>query len=173
MKNNELFDFIKNQACKKKWNGFSNFIYSSEDIDNSEIKNLDIKLIDGGDWSDDGKYDLVEGTFHVTSDDGHDFYIEYGQSRSGNYHSDYFYDEPELSFIEKEKYEIPSILYEFKYGSYTILCGYKFNSKDEYAKIDDFKDEGVIFNSVEEAINYINDLNEDYYSLMKNSHLND
>lgn len=165
MKNYKLFNFIKNEACKKKKEGFLNLIHLSEYISvfkpNFEIKNLKIKFIDGGDWSYEEKFDLSEGTFHVTSDDGHNFYIKYSQSRSGNYHSGYFYNKPELNFIEKNDYETPIISYTFKYKNFVIKCGNKFNSINEYACIFDTSNNDKNcgeFKSIEEAIEYINHL---------------
>ena len=163
MNNLELFEFIKNKACENNFNGSSNFEYLCCDISHSELTDLIIELIDGGDWLDDGKYSFSEGVYRVTSEKGHYFYIRCNQSRSGSYSSDYYYDSPELSIIEKDKYEKPIILYKFEYKDYVILCGHPYNSKDEYAAIEDVED--IVFNKVSDAIEYIDELLDiEYYN---------
>ena len=156
MTNLELFEFIKNKACEKNFSGALNFEYLCGDISHPELTDLIIELIDGGDWLDDGKYGFSESVYRLTSEKGHYFYIKCNQSRSGFYSFDYYYDSPELSIIEKEKYECPTISYEFEYKGYIIRCGHPYNSKDEYAIIKDV--ENIVFNKVADAIKYIDSL---------------
>lgn len=53
--------------------------------------------VEDGDWVEEGKYSYRVDTFFFTD---LNVYIELQQSRSGSYYSDYYYNDPEFSFVE-------------------------------------------------------------------------
>ena len=146
---------------KKNFSGALNFEYLCLDISNPELTDLSMESIDGGFWEDSdliNNYDdwqILEGIYHITSEKGHDFYIECEQYRCRYYG----YKLPSLSFLKKEEYELPTILYEFEYKNYVIICGRPYDcesEKDEYAAIKNV--ENVVFKKVADAIKYIDSL---------------
>ncbi|AFC21786.1 ribonucleotide reductase [Cronobacter phage vB_CsaM_GAP32] len=50
-----------------------------------------------GDWIDEGKYSYCDWTFFFPE---LNVYVHCSQSRSGSYYSDYYYDDPDFSFVE-------------------------------------------------------------------------
>lgn len=64
----------------------------------------DFELVKQGDWVEDCKYSFCETIFKYK-----DKLFSVTQLRSGSYHSDYYYEEPE--FCEVEPKEITEIYY--------------------------------------------------------------
>ena len=49
-----------------------------------------IEIVEEGDWVDDGKYSYRSNVFKMD-----DKFYQYHESRSGSYHTDYYYSDPE------------------------------------------------------------------------------
>lgn len=56
----------------------------------------DIKIIDDGDWIDDGKY-----SFRTAIVEYENKFYQINQSRSGSYYTDYYYDDPDIYEVTK------------------------------------------------------------------------
>lgn len=77
-------------------------IISENDMDDDEEGEYNddgIKYItvEDGDWTVEGKYSYCDWTYFFPE---LNVYVFCSQSRSGSYHSDYYYDDPNFNFVE-------------------------------------------------------------------------
>lgn len=138
MSNNidELNDLISNILKEDTDSNVSWFIDEIEDI-------IVVKEIQD-EWIDDGKYSY--GTFIcVIQYKDNEYVLEFSQSRSGSYHTDYYYDSATLDNIQlASEYFAPKPIYSFNYKNKTVVI-----FKDE------IKVDSNIFENVELAIDFI------------------
>lgn len=156
MTNNELKEILK-QSLKEAFADADDEHYDSV-LENvySDLKtkgySVSKKTVNHGEWSVNGKYEYLEGAVSCFTLEGHKFYVEFSQSRSGSYHSDYYYNDAEIVLIEtEEEYNAPTDVVSFMYkgNKITILS-------DDSAKMEN----GMIASSVELAIDLINHPNK-------------
>lgn len=57
-----------------------------------------LELVEEGEWTQNHKYQYLESIYWSSK---HEVFICINESRSGSYHSDWYYDPPELSVVEK------------------------------------------------------------------------
>lgn len=67
----------------------------------------DFEVVEEGDWVCDYKYEICTNVFKRKSDGK---YFAHDQSRSGSYHTDYYYNDPE-DLYEVERKEVVTIQY--------------------------------------------------------------
>ncbi|SOK59148.1 Nucleotide reductase subunit C [Yersinia phage fHe-Yen9-03] len=77
-----------------------------EDGDNDE--NIKFIKVEDGDWFDEGKWSYRDDTFFFTD---LNVYVNVGQSRSGSYYTDYYYDDPSFSFVEPKTQTVVTTIY--------------------------------------------------------------
>lgn len=142
MSNNidELDDLISNILKEDTDSNVSWIIDEIEDI-------IVVKEIQD-EWIDDGKYSY--GTFIcVIQYKDNEYVAEFSQSRSGSYHTDYYYDTATLDNIQlATEYFAPKPIYSFNYKNKTVVI-----FKDE------IRVDSNIFESVELAIDFIQENN--------------
>lgn len=106
------------------------------------------KTVNDGDWSVNGKYEYLEGAVTCFTLEGHKFYVEFSQSRSGSYYSDYYYNDPQIESIEtEEEYNAPTEVVSFMYKGHKIIILSNGGAKME---------NGTTFSTVELAIDTVN-----------------
>lgn len=76
------------------------FITESQANDIMENNNKDFRLIDEGEWEDDGKYQYRDVIFEYLAREGE--YYRFTQSRSGSYFSDYEYELLDLDYGDSD-----------------------------------------------------------------------
>lgn len=109
---------------------------------------IEIKQINDGDWTDGGKYQDLEDAVSCFTLEGHKFYVGIGQMRSGSYHSDYYYNDAYISYIETEdEYNAPTDVTSFMYKGVKITILSNGGAKTE---------NGAVFSTVELAIDTVN-----------------
>lgn len=146
----ELKDFLK-KSLDEAFNSKDDSHYGSIlDIVEEDLKTkgyeVSIDQVEKGSWSSDGKYQELEDAVSCITIEGLKFYAGIGQSRTGSYHTDYYYNEPYLSFLMTEDvYNAPDPVTNFEYKGKTITI-----MTDKTAKIDD-----VSYETVEVAIDKI------------------
>lgn len=97
------------------------------------------------DWNESGKYIFGDFDFKVKYKND-EYFVNISQTKSGSYYSDYYYNEPEISNIMTfEEYSKPKEIFSFIFRKETIKV-----LENNTVLIND-----IIFNTVEEAINYI------------------
>ena len=142
MKNeiDELEDLISNILKEESDSSVSWFIEEIEDI--SVLREIE------DEWIDDGKYSY--GTFIcMIQYKDNEYVLEFSQSRSGSYHTDYYYDPATLDNIQlATEYFAPKPIYSFNYKNKTVVI-----FKDE------IKVDSNIFKNVELAIDFIQENN--------------
>lgn len=79
-----------------------------EAFDDEAPEEFGFKLILSGPWTNDGKYEHKEDIYQRIEDDK---LFAYFGSRSGSYHSDYYYEEPS-ELVEVEPVETIKIEYK-------------------------------------------------------------
>ncbi|AQW88864.1 putative nucleotide reductase subunit C [Erwinia phage pEa_SNUABM_50] len=81
-----------------------------EEDANGEYNDEKIKYVqvEEGDWVDEGKYSYRDDTFFFPD---LNVYVNVGQSRSGSYYSDYYYDDPSFMFVEPQTKTVVTTVY--------------------------------------------------------------
>lgn len=87
----------------------------------SSIKGLtNLREIDSS-WEDEGKYSYGSMTYFFEYEN-EKFYVEVGQTRTGSYFTDYYFQDAQLYDIQTdEEYNAPKIAYSFKFKDNDII----------------------------------------------------
>lgn len=70
-------------------------------------------------WIDEGKYSYGNATYSVVLD-GEKYYIQLGQTRSGSYYSDYYYQDVDYNISSDSEYNAPKVVYTHKEGELVV-----------------------------------------------------
>lgn len=152
MTNNELKELLRT-SLESAFSSVNDEYYENtlEKVEcDLEVKgySIEIKQINDGDWNADGKYQNLEDAVSCFTLEGHKFYVGIDQMRSGSYHSEYYYNDAHVSYIQTEKeYNAPTEVVSFMYKGQKITI-----LSDDSAKMEN----GMIASSVELAIDLIN-----------------
>lgn len=80
----------------------------------------DYEAVQKMDWSANGKYQEGEGVFLLKLE-GQNFYAYVGQFRTGSYHTDYYYQDAYLQYLETEaQHNVPTETYQFVFRNRTV-----------------------------------------------------
>lgn len=66
----------------------------------------DSEVIDEGDWIDDGKYSFISSVVRYK-----DKFYQIDQSRSGSYHTDYYYNDPEIFEVSRSEKVVVQVVW--------------------------------------------------------------
>lgn len=78
----------------------------SYDFDDSEY----LEEVESEDWVQEGKYQYCQ-TVHFSTK--HNVYIAVNHTRSGSYHSDWYYNEPDVSIVKKVTRQVTKTITEW------------------------------------------------------------
>lgn len=83
-------------------NGYSGN-YSFDDSDYLEE-------VEDDDWTQDHKYQHRQVVYYSTK---HDVHVAVNETRSGSYHSDWYYNEPDVDLVEKRERVVTKTITEW------------------------------------------------------------
>lgn len=78
--------------------------YDIDDVDYDDVHGL--KVVEEGDWTQEHKYQYCSTI--VQDNEGN--YFQLDNSRSGSYHTDWYYGEPSISQVKRVEKEITKIV---------------------------------------------------------------
>lgn len=142
---------------------FGDSLDEIKDIDGFEYK----ALINDSDneFQDCGKWQCREWAIQIKNKDTGEnerFYIKINERRDGDYYNGYDFEIEDISFIDKDVYEEPTIVYTFNHVSsktgniYEVKCGKQFNSdSDVIIAFDVDSEESFYFDTMQEFIDFV------------------
>ncbi|QQG32236.1 hypothetical protein CkP1_0073 [Citrobacter phage CkP1] len=83
-------------------NGYSD----NYDFEDSEY----LEEVEDDDWTQDHKYQYRQVVYYSKK---HDVYVAVNESRSGSYHTDWYYSEPDVSLVEKQERVVTKTITEW------------------------------------------------------------
>lgn len=69
-----------------------------------------LEEVDHDEWTQNHKYQYRQVVYYSKK---HDVHIAVNESRSGSYHSDWYYMEPDVSLVEKREREVTKTITEW------------------------------------------------------------
>lgn len=69
-----------------------------------------LEEVDHDEWTQNHKYQYRQVVYYSKK---HDVHVAVNETRSGSYHSDWYYMEPDVSLVEKREREVTKIITEW------------------------------------------------------------
>lgn len=106
---NNVFNCAEDEDCE-------DCLYGVKSDLETKGYNVDFDLIEEGSWSDDDKYQELEGAIAKFTVDGQVFFAKISQTRTGSSFAGYYFNEPNLVCLMTEaEYNAPVVNYSFDY----------------------------------------------------------